>query len=84
MGNKPEISKIYGLSPMQEGMLFHSLMDSASSAYFEQLTFTLTGELDIGLLEKSFNHLIKRYDIFRTVFLYEKLKSPRQVVLNER
>ncbi|MCP4216968.1 MAG: amino acid adenylation domain-containing protein, partial [bacterium] len=81
---KVEIQKIYTLTPMQEGMLFHSLMDDSSNAYFEQTTFTLRGEPDMGLFEKSFNFLVKRYDILRTIFNYKKTKTPIQVVLKDR
>ncbi|MCF6134633.1 amino acid adenylation domain-containing protein [Thermoactinomyces vulgaris] len=74
---------IYSLSPMQEAMLFHSLYDQGNS-YFKQLLIQVEGDFDPGLFEKSLNVLIERYDIFRTVFIYKKLKKPRQVVLQER
>ncbi|MDJ1631183.1 hypothetical protein QNN00_16085 [Bacillus velezensis] len=38
-----EIQDIYPLSYMQEGMLFHSLLDSGSNAYVEQISFTVSG-----------------------------------------
>nr|WP_278046118.1 non-ribosomal peptide synthetase [Clostridium beijerinckii] len=72
------------MSPMQEGMLFHSLLDRESGAYFEQAMFTINGELDIEKFEKSFNLLIEKYDILRTIFNYEKFRSPMQAVLKER
>ena len=40
------LGAIYPLTPMQQGMLFHTLSEPASALYFEQLTCTLTGELD--------------------------------------
>ncbi|MGG4264201.1 condensation domain-containing protein, partial [Peribacillus simplex] len=79
-----DISKIYPLSPMQEGMLFHNLLDRDSNAYTDQLTFYLEGQLDSNALEKAFNILIEKYDVFRTCFIHEKLAKPRQVVLKER
>lgn len=82
--NKSEIQRIYALSPMQEGMLYHSIMNEDSNTYFEQFSFNIEGEIDVQLFEKSFNILIERYDILRTVFIYEKISSPRQVVLNKR
>ena len=45
-----EIEQIYPLTPMQEGMLFHALLDPDSTAYFEQMSITLTGELEIDEL----------------------------------
>jgi amino acid adenylation domain-containing protein/thioester reductase-like protein len=84
MEKKAEIEKIYALSPMQEGMLFSALQDQESRAYFEQFSFVIEGKLEIGTFEESLNLLIKRYEILRTVFVYRKLKNPRQVVLKKR
>lgn len=78
------VENVYPLSPMQEAMLFHSLMDPDSAHYFEQLAFDLKGALDISTMEDSINELIKRYDIFRTIFLHKDHEYPLQVVLKER
>ncbi|OBZ12712.1 non-ribosomal peptide synthetase [Bacillus sp. FJAT-26390] len=80
---KEQVKDIYYLSPMQEGMLFHTLM-SRDASYFEQMTVRIRGELDIALFEESMNRIIARYDVFRTTFLYDKVKRPVQVVLKER
>ncbi len=84
MQTKGNIQDIYPLTPMQEGMLFHALADSASSAYFEQMSYRLHGELDIEIVKKSLTQLFKRYDILRTAFIHEGLERPMQVVLKER
>jgi len=81
---RPEIKNVYSLSPMQEGMLFHYLVGQGSSAYFEQLSYNIVGKMNTELLNKSLNMLIERYDIFRTVFIYERIGTPQQVVLKER
>jgi hypothetical protein len=78
------ISDVYRLTPMQMGMLFHSLMDKESNAYFEQVLFSLKGEIDCHLLEKSFNALIERYDILRTIFHIDDKDQPLQIVLKQR
>jgi amino acid adenylation domain-containing protein/non-ribosomal peptide synthase protein (TIGR01720 family) len=81
MTNAVEMEKIYSLSPMQEGMLFHALLEKDSSAYFEQNCFNISGKIDIALLEESHRCLLERYEVLRTVFVYEKVKKPMQVVL---
>jgi NRPS condensation-like uncharacterized protein len=78
------ISDVYPLTPMQMGMLFHSLLDKESTAYFEHFLFILKGEVDCHLLEKSFNALIERYDILRTIFHLEDKDQPLQIVLKQR
>jgi surfactin family lipopeptide synthetase A len=84
MAKERRIQDVYNLSPMQEGMLFHWLMNKESHAYIEQTVFSLKGDLDPVLLEKSFIALIERYDILRTVFRFEKVKQPVQFVLKTR
>ncbi|NOU71105.1 amino acid adenylation domain-containing protein [Paenibacillus sp. LMG 31458] len=82
---KEHVQDMYFLSPMQEGMLFHYLLEQGqSNAYFEQMSIRVRGTLDIGLFSVSLNRIAQRYDVFRTVFLYEKVKRPVQVVLKER
>lgn len=81
MSSSDMIQKIYPLSPMQEGMLFHSLINDDKKEYFEQISFRISSELKIDLLEESLNKLIQRYDIFRTIFIYKGQNRPRQVVL---
>ena len=83
MLTKKNIKYIYPLSPLQEGMFFHFLFDPSSSAYFEQVSFRARGDLDVNLIEKSLNEIMKRYDILRTVFV-KKTDRFLQVVLKER
>ncbi|TGV30039.1 non-ribosomal peptide synthetase, partial [Mesorhizobium sp. M00.F.Ca.ET.186.01.1.1] len=82
--SRKKVDNIYPLTPMQEGMLFHSLLDEGSESYFEQMRFTIKGLIDPAILEQSLNALIERHDILRTVFLLEKVQKPRQIVLRER
>jgi len=78
------IEDIYTLSPMQEGMLFHSLYDPTSTDNFLQMTYHIEGDLDIAGVEWSMNQLLARYEVLRSVFLSEGYETPLQVVLQER
>ncbi|MCY8517202.1 non-ribosomal peptide synthetase [Bacillus atrophaeus] len=84
MLTKMDIEKVYCLTPMQEGMLFHSIVEKEANSYFEQVSFEWIGDFSLEHLEKSFNHLFHKYDILRTIFIYEKLSKPQQVVLKNR
>ncbi|OMF34626.1 condensation domain-containing protein, partial [Paenibacillus peoriae] len=41
-----ELENVYPLTPMQKGMLFHSLMNAETGVYFEQATFDLEGHFE--------------------------------------
>ncbi|QUH28820.1 non-ribosomal peptide synthetase [Vallitalea guaymasensis] len=84
MRKNSKIQKIYSLTPMQEGMLFHAMNGTSSSVYFEQILFHLEGQLDIEILQESFNILLERYEILRTAIVYDKIDKPKQVVLAKR
>ena len=73
------IEDTYPLSPMQEGMLFHSLYAPVSGVYVTQVTCTL-GNLNVLALEQAWQEVIDRHPILRTAFVWENLKKPLQVV----
>ena len=50
---KNNISNIYPLSPMQEGMLFHFLEDGGASAYVQQIAWQIEGHLDFKFFEAA-------------------------------
>ena len=73
-GKDKNIEAVYPLSPMQQGMLFHSIYDPASGMYFEQSTFKLEGDLDRQAFERAVAKVIERNPILRTSFVYKKLE----------
>ncbi len=84
MNKRPEIQDMYPLSPLQEGILFHSIEDEGNGTYIEKSYFTVNGDLDVDLLEQSFNKVVERYDVLRTVFSYSSSRKPLQIVLKRR
>lgn len=74
------VEDFYPLSPMQQGMLFHSLLTPESGVYFEQLSCTIKGALNIEAFERAWNMVVNRHPILRTAFVGEGLKEPVQVV----
>jgi amino acid adenylation domain-containing protein/non-ribosomal peptide synthase protein (TIGR01720 family) len=78
------VDDIYGLSPTQQGMLFHTLEDPASGLYVNQLTATLdtTGHsaLDVDAFGAAWQHVTSRHPALRTTFHWEGLPYPVQVV----
>ena len=74
------LEDLYPLSPMQQGMLFHSIYSPDSGVYFEQSLFTIKGDLDLSAFEGAWHSVVERHSILRTSFLWEDLEKPIQVV----
>ena len=75
-----DIEDIYPLSPMQEGMLFHTLSDNGSSLYVNQISLPVSG-LDVERLRKAWEFVIERQAILRTSFhWHDGLAKPLQIV----
>ena len=49
--NEGGVEDLYPLTPVQEGMLFHTLADPKAGHYVEQFVCRLRGELDFAALE---------------------------------
>ncbi|MEA5622684.1 non-ribosomal peptide synthetase [Nostoc sp. UHCC 0251] len=75
------IADIYCLSPLQQGLLFHSLYDPTSRMYFQQKIFTLQGKLNITAFQQAWQQVVNRHPSLRTIFIWEELAEPIQVVL---
>jgi amino acid adenylation domain-containing protein/non-ribosomal peptide synthase protein (TIGR01720 family) len=74
------IEDLYSLSPMQQGMLFHSLYAPESGVYVEQVSADLQGDLNIPAFEQAWQQVVDRHPILRTAFVWEKVEKPLQVV----
>lgn len=74
------IEAIYPLTPAQEGILFHSLLAPDAPLYFQQYTCVIEGRLDIALFQKSWQHVIDRHDVLRSLLAWEGRDKPLQIV----
>ncbi len=77
------IEAIYPLSPMQQGMLFHTIYNPGSGEYFEQLIATFSGSIDVPAFEKAWQMVIQQNAILRTSFVWKKMTKMLQVVHKE-
>jgi amino acid adenylation domain-containing protein len=78
--NFQHIDNMYPLSPMQHGMMFHSLYDPEAAIYYEQSTWTLHGKIDMAAFKRAWEKVIERHAALRTSFLWEGLEEPLQIV----
>ncbi len=77
------VEEYFGLTPLQEGLLFHHLLDLRSAAYIEQSLLLIEGRLDPQGFADGLGPLAERHQALRTVFAWRDLGRPRQIVLKD-
>ncbi|MCP4221658.1 MAG: B12-binding domain-containing radical SAM protein, partial [bacterium] len=79
--DKRNVQDIVALSPMQEGILFHYLNNPGSEQYFEQLSLNLSGDIEPATVRKTWDFVAQTNEMLRTLFRWEKIDKPAQIVL---
>ncbi len=74
-----QITEPCPLSLDQERLWFMHQVNPANAAYNIHMGARYIGALDVSLLEKSLNEVVKRHDVLRTTFISQEGK-PRQVI----
>ncbi|MCF4136396.1 condensation domain-containing protein [Streptomyces sp. Tue 6430] len=75
------VEDVYGLSPLQFGMLYHSLEDTSDTRpYMVQMTEEAEGPFDETLFGAAWQQLVDRHSILRSAFVWEGVSEPVQVV----
>ncbi|WP_030896604.1 non-ribosomal peptide synthetase [Streptomyces sp. NRRL F-5053] len=80
MGTGEGIADVVPLSPMQQGMLFHSLEDTSGQAYVEQMAFVLEGVEDVDRLAEAWQEAVNSSDALRVSVVWEEVDEPVAVV----
>lgn len=80
IGSERNVEDMYRLSPMQQGMLYHSLKEPSSGMYMEQLHAVLDGVERAELLMDAWRGLLETEPMLRTSFHWDGLAEPVQVV----
>ncbi|MEA2692206.1 MAG: hypothetical protein QOJ16_1593, partial [Acidobacteriota bacterium] len=78
--SRPAIQDIYPLSPMQQGMLFHTVFEEGAEAYFEQVRIVLTGDLDPAAFRRAWQQVVDRHAVLRSGFYWKRRDEPFQIV----
>ncbi|AFZ01581.1 non-ribosomal peptide synthetase [Calothrix sp. PCC 6303] len=81
--NTTNLEDIYELSPLQQGLLFHTIYAPQSGVYFEQFTWTLQGDFRVEAFKQAWQQVVDRHPILRTGFYWQDLEKPYQVVYKE-
>ncbi|NNF64648.1 MAG: AMP-binding protein, partial [Acidimicrobiia bacterium] len=74
------IEAIYPLTPVQDGILFHTLYAPDSPLYIQQYTAQLDGDLDTDAFRAAWDRVIGRHAVLRSLLTWEGRERPLQIV----
>ncbi|WP_170223879.1 condensation domain-containing protein, partial [Streptomyces cacaoi] len=80
VGTGAGAADVVPLSPMQQGMLFHSLEDASGEAYVEQMAFVLEGVEDVDRLADAWQEAVNSSDALRISVVWEEVDESVAVV----
>ena len=75
-----DVTDLYPLTPMQEGMLFETIRAPDASVYVQQLSCLVRGALDEEAFTFAWQAVVDRHDALRTSFSWEDADRPVQLV----
>ncbi len=79
-GDGHDVEDVYPLTPLQAGMLFHSLLDPAADAYVDQARMLLDGVRDPEAFARAWQQVADRTPVLRTQLVWDGVEEPLQVV----
>ncbi len=74
------VEDVYPLSPVQEGMLLHSVATPQRPVYHQQVDCLLRGSVNPAALGAAVGEVVERHPVLRTFFLWKTVREPVQVV----
>ncbi|MER7707476.1 amino acid adenylation domain-containing protein [Kitasatospora sp. NPDC097605] len=81
---RPAVEDVWPLSPLQEGMLYHTALDQdGPDTYTVQSVYGIEGPLDAARLKASWQALLDRHAALRVCFRYVSGARMVQVVLRD-
>ncbi|GGV31215.1 non-ribosomal peptide synthetase [Streptomyces spectabilis] len=80
VGDGRAVADLYPLTPMQAGMLFHSLMDPDARTYVNQVQLVLCGVTDPHALAEAWQRTADANAMLRTRLVWQETREPLQAV----
>ncbi len=75
-----QIEDIYLLAPMQQGILFHTILAQQADPYFVQTSYTIRGELNAAALAAAGQAVLEQHPVLRATPVWEGRAKPVQIV----
>ncbi|MFI2607351.1 amino acid adenylation domain-containing protein [Kitasatospora sp. NPDC018619] len=83
VGDGRAVDDVLPLTPLQGGMLFHTLTDPDGGAYVDQLALRLEGLTDAGALAEAWRAVFRRTDVLRATVRWEGVPEPVQLIRSD-
>ena len=77
------VTDVYGLSPIQQGMLYHTISARESGVYVNQVAVTLKGDIDRDKLIATLQAVCSRHHALRSFCVWNGIEEPLQVVCDQ-
>ncbi|MGL4884172.1 MAG: condensation domain-containing protein, partial [Waterburya sp.] len=81
--NKKNIENIYPMTPMQEGILFHTLNAPQTGIYVVQSGYQFNHQINLSAFKQAWQQVINQHSVLRTSFHWQQHKEPFQVVYKQ-
>ncbi|MFF3671270.1 amino acid adenylation domain-containing protein [Microtetraspora malaysiensis] len=79
-GEGREVEDIYPLTPVQSGLLFHSLADAAADTYASHFSLLLDGVQDPARMVRAWQEVADEIPALRTAVVWDDVPEPLQIV----
>jgi surfactin family lipopeptide synthetase C len=81
--NQKNIENIYPMTPMQEGILFHTLNAPQTGIYVVQSGYQFNHQINLSAFKQAWQQVINQHSVLRTSFHWQQHKEPFQVVYKQ-
>lgn len=75
-----DIEDLYPLSPLQNGLLFHTLNEPESQHYLAQFSYVVEHDLKLPAFSEAWQAVFARHSALRSSFAWEDAVEPIQIV----